>query len=154
MKLSNKIINKLIKKNISLSVIESCTGGLLTDTIIKNKGVSKIFKVGLITYSNESKSIYLNISKNIIQKYGAVSNNIADLMVSKLQKKEKSELTISTTGIAGPEGGTKNKPVGLVYIGIIYKKNKKIYKKNFKGSRRQIQKKVVEYIFAKINNLI
>ena len=75
-------------------------------------------------------------------------------MVSKLQKKEKSELTISTTGIAGPEGGTKNKPVGLVYIGIIYKKNKKIYKKNFKGSRRQIQKKIDEYIFAKINNLI
>ena len=131
-----KVIKILIKKNITISVAESCTGGLLSSKITSESGISKIFNMGLITYSNKAKSNLLNIYPNFIKKYGAVSHKIALIMVNNLQKLSKSKLCISTTGIAGPTGGTKAKPVGLVFIGI-KKGNKTLVKKNlFKNKKR------------------
>ena len=151
---SKEVISKLIKKNISISVAESCTGGLIANTLVKHNGISKIFTLGLICYSNTSKIKYLSIKKNTLNKFGAVSSNIAEEMIDNLYKKEKTDITISTTGIAGPKGGTKLKPVGLVYIGIKYKKNNMIFKKNFTGNRLSIQRKTRNFIFRIIYDLI
>ena len=150
----NKIINKLIKNNISISVAESCTGGLISNTISKYSGVSKIFSFGLVCYSNEAKIKYLSISKKKLDTYGAVSSNIAEEMINNLYFKERSKISISTTGIAGPKGGTQKKPVGLVYIGIKYKNKNFIFKKNFKGSRLSIQNNTRNFVFKKIGELI
>ena len=152
--LQNKIIKKLIKNNISISVAESCTGGLIANSIVKNDGVSKIFTCGIVCYSNKAKIKYLSISKKLLNKFGAVSSTIAEEMLNNLYKKEKTKITISTTGIAGPNGGTKTKPVGLVYIGIKYNKKNFIYKKEFKGSRIEIQRKTKDFVFKKVNLLI
>ncbi len=154
MLLQNKIIKKLIKNNISISVAESCTGGLIANSIVKNDGVSKIFTCGIVCYSNKAKIKYLSISKKLLNKFGAVSSTIAEEMLNNLYKKEKTKITISTTGIAGPNGGTKTKPVGLVYIGIKYNKKNFIYKKEFKGSRIEIQRKTKDFVFKKVNLLI
>ena len=149
-----KIIKKLIKKNITISICESCTGGLVCSKFISYPGISNIFNMGLITYSNKSKSSLLKINPNNLKKYGAVSNKIATLMVLNLKKISKSKLCISTTGIAGPKGGSKSKPVGLVYIGLNYKNKILIIKKYFKGSRNQIQNNAVKTIFKQIEKLI
>ena len=149
-----KIINKLIKNNISISVAESCSGGLIANTLVKHDGISKIFSLGIVCYSNRSKIKYLSVSKKKLIKFGAVSPNIANEMIDNLYKQEKTKITISTTGIAGPKGGTKIKPVGLVYIGIKYKNKNFIFKKNFKGNRLDIQRKTKNFIFKKIQELI
>ena len=150
----NKIIKKLLKRNITISIAESCTGGLLSSKFTSVAGISKIFNMGLITYSNKSKSSLLKISQNDLKKYGAVSHQTAALMVKNLQRLTKSELCISTTGIAGPSGGTKVKPVGLIYFGIKYRNKTIISEKKFKGSRIQIQQKTVKAIFATLEKLI
>ena len=149
-----KILYKLIKKNISISVAESCTGGLISNTITRYSGASKIFSYGIICYSNQVKSKYLFISKTNLSKFGAVSKEIAEDMINGLYKNEKTQICISTTGIAGPNGGTKLKPVGLVYIGIKVNKNNYIFKKIYKGKRLDIQRKTRDFIFRKINKLI
>ena len=149
-----KIIDKLIKKNISISVAESCTGGLIANTITRNSGVSKIFSYGIISYSNKAKEKYLSVSKSNLSKYGAVSKQVAEDMINGLYKNEKTTICISTTGIAGPNGGTKVKPVGLVYIGIKLKKNNLIFKKKYTGTRKEVQRKTRDFIFRKINQLI
>ena len=149
-----KIIDKLIKKNISISVAESCTGGLIANNITKYSGVSKIFSYGIITYSNKAKSKYLSVSKTNLSKFGAVSKEVAEDMINGLYKNEKTQICISTTGIAGPNGGTKSKPVGLVYIGIKVNKNNYIFKKIYRGKRLDIQRKTRDFIFRKINELI
>ena len=154
MPIIKKVIDKLIKKNISISVAESCTGGLITNTITKYSGVSKIFSYGIISYSNKAKSKYLSVSKRNLSKFGAVSKEVAEDMINGLYKYEKSKICISTTGIAGPNGGTKLKPVGLVYIGIKVNKNNYIFKKIYKGKRLDIQRKTRDFIFSKINQLI
>ena len=151
---SSNIIKKLIKKKISISIAESCTGGLVSSTLVKNDGASKIFSCGIICYSNYSKIKYLSISKKTLSNYGAVSSNVAEEMINNLYKKEKTKITISTTGIAGPGGGTKTKPVGLVYIGVRFKNKNMIFKKNFNGSRVAIQTKTKNFIFNKIKELI
>ena len=148
------IIKKLLKRNISISIAESCTGGLLSSKFTSVAGISKIFNMGLITYSNKSKSSLLKISQNDLKKYGAVSHQTAALMVKNLQRLTKSKLCISTTGIAGPSGGTKVKPVGLIYFGIKYRNKTIILEKKFKGSRIQIQQKTVKAIFATLEKLI
>ena len=148
------IIKKLLKRNISISIAESCTGGLLSSKFTSVAGISKIFNMGLITYSNKSKSSLLKISQNDLKKYGAVSHQTAALMVKNLQRLTKSKLCISTTGIAGPSGGTKVKPVGLIYFGIKYKNKTIILEKKFKGSRIQIQQKTVKAIFTILEKLI
>ena len=149
-----KVIKKLIKKNLSISVAESCTGGLIANTITKYSGVSKIFSYGIITYSNKSKSKYLSVSKTNISKFGAVSKEVAEDMIDGLYKNEKTKICISTTGIAGPNGGTKLKPVGLVYIGIKINNKNYIFKKIYKGNRLDIQRRTRDFIFRKINELI
>jgi len=126
--LTKKIINKLINKRLTISVAESCTGGMLSSTLTSVSGSSKVFKFGLVVYSNKSKINILHISKNIIKKYGAVSEQVCLEMVINLNKIYKTSISISITGIAGPGRGTIKKPVGLVYIGI-KKKNKIIVKK-------------------------
>ena len=149
-----KTISKLLKKKYSISVAESCTGGLISKTLTKESGVSKIFSLGLVCYSNETKMKYLSISKRTLEKYGAVSSNVAKEMIEGLYRKEKTDICVSTTGIAGPNGGTKNKPVGLVFIGIKINKKNYIFKKNYRGSRTEIQNKTKNFIFKKINELI
>ena len=154
MHLYKKIIRKLIKENITISTAESCTGGLLAYSITKNKNSSKIYKGGYITYSNELKIKNLNVKKTTIKKYGAVSKEIAKEMVRGLFMKTKTNICISTTGIAGPGGGSKNKPIGLIYIGIRVNGKVEILKKNFKGSRIEIQKNCVNLIFKYLSKLI
>ena len=154
MLLFNKITKKLIKKKITISVAESCTGGLLCANITAVSGVSEIFNMGLITYSNKAKSNLINIKSNHIKKYGAVSYETAKLMAENLHKISRSALCISTTGIAGPTGGSIKKPVGLIYIGIKYKNEVNVLEKNFSGSREQIQKKTIKTIFKLIDELI
>ena len=113
-----KIVRLLKNKNISLSIVESCTGGMLSQVITSVSGASKIFKFGLVTYSNQSKIKYLKISSKLIKTYGAVSKQCCNAMVNNLSKISKTKLNIAITGIAGPKGGSKLKPVGLVFIGI------------------------------------
>ena len=154
MPLSKKILNKLIMKNISISTAESCTGGLLAYSFVKNKDSSKVYKGGYITYSNEMKIKELKVKKVSLKKNGAVSYQVAEEMIEGLYKKNKTKICISTTGIAGPGGSTQNKPVGLIYIGIRLDKKNIIIKKNFKGTRMQIQKKCVNFILKYLDKLI
>ena len=135
-KLSQKIVRLLAKKKLKISFVESCTGGLLSSTITQISGSSKVFTIGLITYSNQSKINTLKVPKNTIKKYGAVSYETCLSMVKNLNKISKTNISVSITGIAGPNGGTKQKPVGLVFIGI-KKGNKKLVKKHlFKNKKR------------------
>ena len=154
MPLSKKILNKLIERNMSVSTAESCTGGLLAYNFVKNKDSSKIFKGGYITYSNEMKIKELEVKRVSLKKNGAVSYKVAEEMIDGLYKKNKTKICISTTGIAGPGGSTQSKPVGLIYIGIRINKKKIIIKKNFKGTRIQIQKKCVNFILKYLDKLI
>ena len=138
------LIKLLTKKKLKISFAESCTGGLLASTIASVSGASKIFNLGLITYSNQAKIKILKVNKNIIKKYGAVSHECCSAMVKNLSKISKAKINVSITGIAGPKGGTKEKPVGLVYIGV--KKGNKIQvnKCLFKDKNRSsIQKATV-----------
>tara|TARA_Y100000768_G_scaffold322156_1_gene258324 strand:+ start:2903 stop:3376 length:474 start_codon:yes stop_codon:yes gene_type:complete len=143
-RISRKIINLLKKKKLNISFAESCTGGLLASSITSISGSSKVFSLGLVTYSNNAKINILKVPKKIITKYGAVSHETCMSMVKNLSKISKTNISISITGVAGPNGGTKQKPVGLVYIGI-KKGNKIIIKKYlFKNKKRnQIQKATV-----------
>ena len=135
-KLSQKIVNVLRKKALKISFAESCTGGLLSSSITSISGSSKVFTIGLVTYSNQSKISLLKVPKKIISKHGAVSYETCLSMVKNLNKISKTNISVSITGIAGPKGGTKKKPVGLVFIGI-KKSNKTLVKKYlFKNKKR------------------
>ena len=135
------LIKLLNKKKLKISLAESCTGGLLASSITSISGASKIFNLGLVTYSNQAKIKVLKVNKNIIKKYGAVSHECCSAMVENLSKISKANINVSITGIAGPKGGTKEKPVGLVYIGV--KKGKKIQvnKCLFKAKNRSLIQK-------------
>ena len=150
-----QIIKLLKRKKLKISIAESCTGGMLSSLITSISGVSKVFTMGLVTYSNQSKINILKVPKKIIQKYGAVSIQCCLSMVNNLSKIGESNISISVTGIAGPGGGSKNKPVGLVYIGI--KKGNKVkahkYIINNKG-RSYIQKAIVRKSLKLIQELI
>ena len=135
-KLSQKIVRLLGKKRLKISFAESCTGGLLSSTITQISGSSKVFTIGLVTYSNQSKINTLKVPKNTIRKYGAVSYETCLSMVKNLNKISKTNISVSVTGIAGPKGGSKKKPVGLVFIGI-KKGNKTLVRKYlFKNKKR------------------
>ena len=140
-KISQKIVKLLSKKRLKISFAESCTGGLLSSSITSVSGSSKVFTTGLVTYSNQSKIKILKVPKRIIIKHGAVSYEACISMVKNLNKISKTDISVSITGVAGPKGGTKKKPVGLVYIGI-KKGNKTLVKKYlFKSKKRNsIQK--------------
>ena len=146
---------KLIKKKLTISVAESCTGGLLAHNFTKLANSSKYFQIGLTTYSNQAKIKILKVNKNIIKKYGAVSKECCNAMVQNLSKISKSKINISITGIAGPGGGTKNKPVGLVYIGIKKGKTLLVKENRFKSNNRNsIQKSTVREVIKIVFNLI
>ena len=140
----DKLHKKLIKKKYTISVAESCTGGLLSSELTKLSESSKYFNMGLITYSNIAKINILQINRKIIDKYGAVSSECCRSMVKNLSKISKSKINLSITGIAGPNGGTKEKPVGLIYIGV-KKGNKILIIKNLFGKKKRtiIQKNTV-----------
>ena len=143
-KISNKVVKKLRAKKLKISFAESCTGGLLASSITSIGGSSKIFTLGMVTYSNQSKINILKVPKKIIDKYGAVSYETCLEMVKNLSKISRTNISISITGIAGPKGGTKEKPVGLVYIGL--KKEDKIVVKKYlfkNKNRNSIQKATV-----------
>mgnify|MGYP001302096415 CR=1 FL=1 len=146
---------KLIKKQLTISVAESCTGGLLSNNLTKLANSSKYFDMGLITYSNKAKIKILKVNKKIIKKYGAVSHECCKEMVKNLAKISGSKINISITGVAGPGGGTKLKPIGLVYIGIKKLNKILIYKNIFlKKKRGLIQKATVLKTLEIINHLI
>ena len=145
MNLNQKIVSNLKKRKLQISFAESCTGGLLSSAITSVKGASKVFSMGLVTYSKRSKITLLKVPKNIIDKHGAVSVQCCLSMVNNLSTISKSKVCISITGIAGPKGGTQKKPVGLVYIGIKIGKKIVINKCNFKNKGRIfIQKQTVK----------
>jgi PncC family amidohydrolase len=145
MSLNKKIISLLKRKKVKLAIAESCTGGLLSSAITSVSGSSKVFSMGLVTYSNQAKISILIVSRRIIKKYGAVSVQCCLAMVNNLSKISKSKVCVSITGIAGPKGGTKQKPVGLVYIGIRVGKKVIINKCNFKNKgRAYIQRQTVK----------
>ena len=127
--LSKKTVKKLIKKKLKISIAESCTGGLLSNAITSIPGSSKAFNLGLVSYSNQSKFEILKVSKILIRKHGAVSEQVSRAMAINVSKLGKTYLSVSVTGIAGPSGGTKKKPVGLVYVSI--KRGKKISTKKY-----------------------
>ena len=153
--LANKLVKELIQKKLKISFAESCTGGMLSSTITSISGSSKVFNLGLITYSNKVKIDILKVPKKIISKYGAVSSECCLSMVKNLSKISKANISVSITGIAGPNGGTNLKPVGLVFIGI-KKGNKIIIKENlFKNKNRiSIQKASVITSLKIINKII
>ena len=149
------LVKILTKKKLKIAFAESCTGGMLASEITSVSGASKVFGIGLVTYSNQAKITVLKVNKSIIQKYGAVSPECCEAMVKNLSKISKAQINVSITGIAGPNGGTKKKPVGLVYIGV--KKNNKILitKNVFKEkSRKAIQKSTIKKTFKIIKSLI
>ena len=144
-KLSQKVVKLLSKKKLKIAFAESCTGGLLSSSITSISGSSKVFSLGLVTYSNQSKINTLRVPQKKITKYGAVSYETCLSMVKNLNKISKTNISVSITGIAGPKGGTKNKPVGLVFIGL-KKGNKTLVKKClFKQKKRNLIQKATVY---------
>ena len=145
MDLKKKIVTSLKRKKFKLAIAESCTGGMLSSAITSVSGASKVFTMGLVTYSNQAKMSILKVPKKIIQKHGAVSIQCCLSMVNNLSKISKSKVCVSITGIAGPSGGTKQKPVGLVYIGVKNGKKVIVSKSQFKNKgRSSIQKATVK----------
>ena len=146
---------KLIKKKLTISVAESCTGGLLAHNLTKLANSSKYFQMGLTTYSNQAKIKILRVNKKIINKYGAVSYECCKAMVENLSKISKSKINVSITGIAGPGGSTKNKPIGLVYIGFKKDKTMLVEENKFQSKKRiQIQRATVKKVINIILKLI
>ena len=155
MSLNKKIISLINRKKMKLAIAESCTGGMLSSTITSVSGSSKVFTMGLVTYSNQAKTSILKVPQKIIKKYGAVSVQCCLAMVNNLSKFSKSKVCVSITGIAGPKGGSKQKPVGLVYIGIRVGKKVIVNKCNFKNKgRTYIQKQTVKKSLHLLLNLI
>ena len=145
MNLNQKIVSLLKRKKLKLAIAESCTGGMLSSAITSVSGSSKVFILGLVTYSNQAKTSILKVPKQIIKKNGAVSVQCCLAMVNNLSKISKSKVCVSITGIAGPKGGTKQKPVGLVFIGVKNQKKIIVSKNQFKNKGRStVQKAAVK----------
>ena len=154
-RISNQVVKLLKRKKIKLSVAESCTGGMLSNIITSVSGSSKIFSMGLVTYSNSAKKSVLKIPEKIIKNHGAVSAQCCLSMVINLSKISKSKICISITGIAGPGGGSKLKPIGLVYIGLKNGKKTTINKYHFKNKNRNfIQRTTVRKALSLITQVI
>ena len=154
-KISQKLVKLLSKKRLKISFAESCTGGLLSSSIASVSGASKVFTFGLVTYSNQTKISILKVPRKIIMKHGAVSYKTCLYMVKNLNKISKTNISVSITGVAGPKGGTKKKPVGLVFIGIKKGNNILIKKCLFKNKKRNsIQKSAVNKVHKMILDII
>ena len=151
----NKLVKKLEKKKLKISFAESCTGGLMSSVITSNSGSSRVFNLSLITYSNKAKHKILKVPKNIIKKYGAVSVQCCLSMVNNLSKISNSQINVSITGIAGPKGGSKKKPVGLVFVGLKFKNKTFVKKYLFKNkSRVNFQKTVARSVIKILLSII
>jgi PncC family amidohydrolase len=135
--LLKKVSNLLKEKNLKLATAESCTGGLIANTLTNISGSSDYFDRGIVSYSNKAKTELLGVSEDIIKKYGAVSKQVVKVMAEGIRLKSNVDIGVATTGIAGPTGGTKEKPVGLVFIGISTKKGTYIRRYKFNGNRLQ-----------------
>ena len=142
--IEDTVFELLKNHDLTVSTAESCTGGLLAGRLINVAGASDIMKVGFVTYSNKAKRKYLGVKKSTLEKHGAVSKECAAEMVKGLVKETGADVGLSTTGIAGPGGGTDKKPVGLVYIGCSVRKKVKVIKCRFTGTRQEIRQKAVE----------
>ena len=152
---SKKLINLLKKKKLKISFAESCTGGLLSSVITSNAGSSNVFNLGLVTYSNHAKQKILKVPNKVIKRYGAVSVQCCLSMVNNLSKISNSHINISITGIAGPKGGTRKKPVGLVFIGLRFKKKIFVNKYLFKNkSRTNFQKITVNKVIKTVLSIV
>ena len=149
------LVKKLIKKKLKISFAESCTGGMLASQITSISGASMVFNLGLVTYSNQAKIKILKVNKILIKKFGAVSAECCEAMVKNLAKISKADINVSITGIAGPKGASKSKPVGLVYIGLNKGKKLIITKNFFKSKNRiSIQKATVNKAIKLVSSLI
>jgi len=144
----------LMKKNVTIATAESCTGGLIASELTKLPGISKVFGFGIVSYSNEAKKKILDVKEDTLDTFGAVSTETAQEMCENLQKISNADLNVSVTGIAGPDGGSEEKPVGLVYIGLNYKGNTKVTQCHFKGDRKIIQQKTLNKVFHLIRQSI
>jgi nicotinamide-nucleotide amidase len=155
---SKKLIQYCINKGLSISVAESCTGGMIISKLISIPGASKVIDCGLVTYSNKAKQIYLNVPRFELEKYGAVSKQVAESMINGLKNKNNSDIFISTTGIAGPEGGSKKKPVGTVFHSFYIKKNIFTIKNFYEGNRYKIRLKAsmfsINETFKKLHSIM
>ena len=153
---NEKLISLCVKLGLTISVAESCTGGLISSNLVAVPGASKVFKVGLITYSNQSKNYFLKVPLNIFKKYGAVSEQTAKLMVKGLSINSNSNIFIGVTGIAGPNSEATDKPVGLVYHSFLLKSVNKmeVIKKNYKGSRENIRNNTTLYSIYHTYNML
>ena len=143
--LDTVVAELLCKKKLSISTAESCTGGMVAATLISYPGISDVFKEGAVTYSNEAKVKRLGVKEETLNKFGAVSEETAREMAEGIAREAKTDIGISTTGIAGPGGGTEEKPVGLVYIGVCIKGNVIVEKFNLTGDREAVRKKATMY---------
>ncbi len=149
-----ELAEKLTKHKKRIAVAESCTGGLLGGALTSVPGSSEYFQLGFITYSNDAKIQILGIEKEIIEKYGAVSSQTAEKMCMKVKEIAASQIGIGVTGIAGPGGGTKQKPVGLVYIGFAIDNNTYVHRKIFSGNRNEIRSQTVSYVINTLNQML
>ena len=149
-----RIAEKLKKKKKPLAVAESCTGGLVSSRITDMPGSSGYFLGGVVTYSNEAKKNLLGVPPGLIEKHGAVSREVSIRMARGARKVFKSDIAVSVTGIAGPSGGTKQKPVGLAYISFASGRDRKVRKVFFKGTRRVIKKKFSDAVLELIEKNI
>ncbi|MBP3507113.1 MAG: CinA family protein [Lachnospiraceae bacterium] len=152
--LEQQVIDLLVKKNLTITTAESCTGGLIAGRLINVSGASKVFGRGFVTYSNEAKEEELGVKHETLVEHGAVSKQTVKQMAKGAAKHGKADVAIAVTGLAGPEGGTPEKPVGLVYIGIYY--NEKVYWQecHFEGDRMEIRGlTVVNSLYRVINVL-
>ena len=156
---SKKLIQLCVEKGLTISIAESCTGGMIVSKLISIPGASKVIDCGLVTYSNKAKQMYLDVPKFELEKYGAVSKQVAELMIDGLKNKNDSDILMSTTGIAGPEGGSKKKPVGTVFHSFYFKQKKILTIKNFyEGTRYKIRLKAsmfsINETFKKLNSIM
>jgi len=147
-----KLIRKFTDNKITVATCESCTGGLLSSAFVDVPGSSSVFLEGVVTYSNEAK-VRLGVDRETLGKYGAVSEEVALQMAKAVKMRAGADIGISTTGIAGPGGGTAEKPVGLVYTAIITDNDEKVYKLNLEGSRDEVRKSTVEFIKERLKEL-
>lgn len=152
--LQETVCKLLMTENISLATAESCTGGLIASQLTEYPGISKVFGTGLVTYSNEAKINLLGVKRDTLEVYGAVSAETASEMCENLQNISKAMISVAVTGIAGPDGGSAEKPVGLVYIGVCYKGKTDIYQYHFNGERKVVQQKTANKVFHLIRKTI
>ena len=150
----SEVINKLLETKTTIASAESCTGGLVAKTITDFSGVSDIFGEGYVTYSNDAKMKNLGVNPETLKNYGAVSRETCEEMAKGVRLRANASLGVSTTGIAGPGGGTKEKPVGLVYIGVSTEEKTVVEELRLTGTREEVRQKTVESLFELIDKAL